>query len=167
MLAAGLAGCSKDDGANVPITGISIAETKTVQIGQTVQLTVTVMPENATEKPDFAWSSSDSGVATVDESGNVTAHSTGDAVITVRLRSNEAVQATCTVTGSEEAAEYDPDEVVEFEDSKFQALTLYYDKNNDGKLQAWEAALVTELELSGQSIKSPSGANRTGSYRST
>ena len=45
MLAAGLAGCSKDDGANVPITGISIAETKTVQIGQTVQLTVTVMPE--------------------------------------------------------------------------------------------------------------------------
>ena len=157
MLAAGLAGCSKDDGANVPITGISIAETKTVQIGQTVQLTVTVMPENATEKPDFAWSSSDSGVATVDESGNVTAHSTGDAVITVRLRSNEAVQATCTVTGSEEAAEYDPDEVVEFEDSKFQALTLYYDKNNDGKLQAWEAALVTELELSGQSIKSLRG----------
>lgn len=76
MLAAGLAGCSKDDGTNVPITGISIAETKTVQIGQTVQLTVTVMPENATEKPDFAWSSSDSGVATVDESGNVTAHST-------------------------------------------------------------------------------------------
>ena len=101
MLAAGLAGCSKDDGTNVPITGISIAETKTVQIGQTVQLTVTVMPENATEKPDFAWSSSDSGVATVDESGNVTAHSTGNAVITVRLRSNEAVQETCTVTGSE------------------------------------------------------------------
>ena len=157
MLAAGLAGCSKDDGTNVPITGISIAETKTVQIGQTVQLTVTVMPENATEKPDFAWSSSDSGVATVDESGNVTAHSTGNAVITVRLRSNEAVQATCTVTGSEETAEYDPDEVVEFEDSKFQALTLYYDKNNDGKLQAWEAALVTELELSGQSIKSLRG----------
>ena len=157
MLAAGLAGCSKDDGANVPITGISIAETKTVQIGQTVQLTVTVTPDNATEKPDFAWSSSDSGVATVDESGNVTAHSTGNAVITVRLRSNEAVQATCTVTGSEETAEYDPDEVVEFEDSKFQALTLYYDKNNDGKLQAWEAALVTELELSGQSIKSLRG----------
>ena len=157
MLAAGLAGCSKDDGANVPITGISITETKTVQIGQTVQLTVTVMPENATEKPDFAWSSSDSGVATVDDSGNVTAHSTGDAIITVRLRSNEAVQATCTVTGSEETAEYDPDEVVEFEDSKFQALTLYYDKNNDGKLQAWEAALVTELELSGQSIKSLQG----------
>ena len=149
--------CQKDDGAAVPITGISIAETKTVQIGQTVQLTVTVMPENATEKPDFAWSSSDSGVATVDESGNVTAHGAGDAVITVRLLSNETVQATCTVTGSEEAAEYDPDEVVEFEDSKFQALTLYYDKNNDGKLQAWEAALVTELELSGQSIKSLRG----------
>lgn len=112
MLAAGLAGCSKDDGTNVPITGISIAETKTVQIGQTVQLTVTVMPENATEKPDFAWSSSDSGVATVDESGNVTVHNTGDAVITVRLRSNEAVQATCTVTGSEETAEYDRSKMI-------------------------------------------------------
>ena len=72
VLAASLAGCQKDDGANVPITGISIAETKTVQIGQTVQLTVTVTPDNATEKPDFAWSSSDAEVATVDGSGNVT-----------------------------------------------------------------------------------------------
>ena len=157
VLAASLAGCQKDDGANVPITGISIAETKTVQIGQTVQLTVTVTPDNATEKPDFAWSSSDAEVATVDGSGNVTAHGAGDAVITVRLRSNEAVQATCTVTGSEDATEYDPDEVVEFEDSKFHALALYYDKNNDGKLQAWEAALVAELNISGNMIRSLKG----------
>jgi uncharacterized protein YjdB len=66
----------------VPVTGVSVQPaTSTLFVGSTLQLTATVSPENATTQ-DVVWSSSNSNVATVSETGLITATSPGFAVIT-------------------------------------------------------------------------------------
>ena len=62
---------------------------------ESIQLTVEVLPSNATNK-DVEWSSSDESVATVTESGLITAIATGTAVITVRSKDGNS-EATCTI----------------------------------------------------------------------
>ena len=52
-----------------------------VGVGQKIQYTATVLPDTALDKT-CVWSSSDTSVATVDQSGLVTTHKAGDAVIT-------------------------------------------------------------------------------------
>jgi len=79
----------------VPVTGISLSpSTLTLSSGNTSTLTANVTPPDATYKT-VIWSSSDSGVATVNN-GVVTAVSTGTAVITAFTVEN--VSAICTVT---------------------------------------------------------------------
>ncbi|MDE5849326.1 MAG: Ig-like domain-containing protein [Muribaculaceae bacterium] len=62
--------------------------------GETVELTATVTPTNATN-PTVAWSSSNEKVATVDQTGKVTAVGGGEAVITAKAGDKTA---TCKVT---------------------------------------------------------------------
>ena len=64
--------------------------------GTSEKLTATVLPENATNKK-VTWTSSDSNIATVDESGNVTAVKGGQAVITATVEGT-ILTATCNVT---------------------------------------------------------------------
>lgn len=66
----------------------------TLLMGQTLQLTATVLPEDATDKTEV-WSSSDDDIATVDEEGLVHAISIGEAVITATCGD---VNTTCVVT---------------------------------------------------------------------
>jgi uncharacterized protein YjdB len=67
----------------IPVTSVSIPQgDQELEVGQTVQLTAAVEPENATNK-NVNWSSSDDAVATVDETGLVTAIAEGTARITV------------------------------------------------------------------------------------
>ena len=63
--------------AEVSVTGVTLDKTSdTVTVGDSFTLTATVAPENATNK-NVSWSSSDSTVATVDQSGKVTAVKAG------------------------------------------------------------------------------------------
>ncbi|WP_051353055.1 Ig-like domain-containing protein [Thalassobacillus devorans] len=67
----------------VPVTGVSVMpNTATVYVGNTLQLIAEVSPADATTKA-VIWYSSDESVATVSETGLVTALSPGLAVITV------------------------------------------------------------------------------------
>jgi uncharacterized protein YjdB len=67
----------------VLVTGVTISEgDQELEVGETVQLNAEVEPENATNK-DVTWSTSNENVATVSESGLVTAISEGEATITV------------------------------------------------------------------------------------
>jgi hypothetical protein len=67
----------------VSVTGVSISEgNQELEVGETVQLTAVVEPEDATDK-SVTWSSSNEDVATVDETGLVTAVAEGEAEITV------------------------------------------------------------------------------------
>lgn len=82
----------------VAVTGVSLnKETTTLLVGGGVEtLTATIAPDDATNK-NVIWASSDETVATVDESGKVTAVGVGTANITVTTVDGGKT-ATCAVT---------------------------------------------------------------------
>ena len=81
----------------VSVTGVTLDKaTATLDINQTLTLVATVAPENATNKA-VTWASDNTSVATVDNSGKVTAVAAGTANITVTT-ADGGKTATCTVT---------------------------------------------------------------------
>ncbi len=72
-----------------------------IPLGNTEQLTATVQPTNATHK-ELTWQSSDTSVANVDQSGNITTDvvngKIGNTTITVLSQDDPNKTATCTVT---------------------------------------------------------------------
>ena len=80
------------------ISDIKIApESAILKVEESLQLTTTILPSNATNK-SIIWSSSDETIATVDPSGLVSALSQGSAVITARSTDGSDVSATCEIT---------------------------------------------------------------------
>ncbi|MBC2727213.1 MAG: Ig-like domain-containing protein, partial [Desulfosporosinus sp.] len=81
----------------VKVTGVSLNQSSLrLNVHHTAQLTATVAPTDADNK-GVTWSSSDEDVATVDQTGLVTAVSAGTAEITVTT-SDQGFTATCQVT---------------------------------------------------------------------
>ena len=67
------------------VTGISLdVERALIYEGKTLQLSAFITPEDANQ--DVIWSSSDEGIATVDQNGLVTALKEGTATIYRRLQ---------------------------------------------------------------------------------
>ena len=84
----------------VLVEGITLNMTEqTLSAGETLALTATVLPENASNKT-LAWTSSDESVATVDANGLVTAVKEGTATITVKATDGSEVSASCTINVS-------------------------------------------------------------------
>ena len=81
----------------VLVSSITLSQTSaTLAFGQTLALTATVLPEDATD-PSVVWTSSNEKVATV-SNGTVTAGSTaGTVTITAKSQSTPQVSAICTV----------------------------------------------------------------------
>ena len=78
------------------VTGVSLNKTELpLFTGESEQLTATVKPDNATNKT-VTWESSNTAVATVDESGNVAAVAAGEATITVKT-ADGGHTATCQI----------------------------------------------------------------------
>lgn len=94
---------SDDDGDDdVPVTGVSLDKTSDeLEVGDTLKLTATIEPANATN-PNVSWSSSNVEVATV-ENGTVTAKAAGTADITVKT-ADGGKEAACTVTVKEKTS---------------------------------------------------------------
>lgn len=89
---------------HVPVTGVSVVPDElSLDIGETALLTADVLPEDATDKA-VSWTSGDDGVATVDQTGKVTAISDGTATITVTTEDG-GFEAECIVTVTDPAAE--------------------------------------------------------------
>ncbi len=79
-------------------TSISLNETSAeLTSGNTMQLTATVLPSNASNKT-VTWSTSNSNIATVNSNGLVTAIAPGSAIITARTTDGTNLSATCSVT---------------------------------------------------------------------
>ena len=90
----------------VPVTGVTLSQTAvTLDIDQSITLTATVAPENATNKA-VTWASDKTDIATVDANGKVTAVAAGTANITVTT-ADGGKTATCAVTVNP-AADPDP-----------------------------------------------------------
>ncbi len=84
--------------AKVPVQDIETQEKEiTLKTGETIQLAVTVKPENATNK-EIIFCSGDESIATVDEKGNIVAVGEGTAVITVISADNPSIKKEITVT---------------------------------------------------------------------
>lgn len=85
------------DQVKTGVTGVKLAPTEIIlDVNGTRTLTATVEPANATNQK-VTWSSDNESVATVDNSGNVTAKAAGTATITVTTEDG-AKTATCKVT---------------------------------------------------------------------
>ena len=106
---------SSPDGSNLSVwsstqpvklvTGITLSETAiTLQPDESKRLTATVEPADA-DNPAVTWSSSDDGVAEVNQSGRVTANADGTCVITCSATDGSGVKAECQVTVDAPAVE--------------------------------------------------------------
>ena len=87
------------DGSNpeVAVTSVTLDKTSaSMTVGDTVTLTATVAPDNATNKT-VTWTSSNKAVATVDQNGVVTAVGAGSATISAQAGN---IIATCAVAVS-------------------------------------------------------------------
>ena len=95
-------------GEKVSVTGVSIYPTSiNLDIENTSSLSATVTPFNATEQ-GISWTSSDTDVVTVDQSGKVTAVGAGNATITVKT-TDGGHTATCSVTVKDSGTGPTPD----------------------------------------------------------
>ena len=82
-------------------TSIALSQTTAeLTAGETLQLTATVQPENATDRT-VTWTSSDPAIATVDATGLVTAVAAGTATITATTNDGTGLTATFAVTVSQ------------------------------------------------------------------
>jgi len=80
------------------VTEISLDKTElTLEPGLEEQLTVTVLPQDATN-PTVIWSSTDQEVVTVTRQGLVTAVAVGEASVTATTTDGSELTATCTIT---------------------------------------------------------------------
>ena len=81
----------------IPVESITLNHTTaSMLVGNTLQLEATVLPENATDR-SVTWTSSDSGAASVTQSGLVTALEQGDATITATANGNPNLSAQCVI----------------------------------------------------------------------
>ena len=82
----------------IPVSSVSLNKNAaTLREGKTVQLTATIEPSNATYKT-VSWESDDTDVATVSETGLVTAVAAGSATITCKSTDDATKYATCAIT---------------------------------------------------------------------
>ena len=89
--------CKKEKDKSVAVTEVRLDKTATTLVeGDTEELMATVMPENATDK-GIEWKSDNESVATVSQTGLVTALKDGSATITVITNDGE-FRASCEVT---------------------------------------------------------------------
>lgn len=81
----------------IGVEGLSLDESElTMRVGETKTMLAVVMPANASNK-GITWTSSDTSVAYVSQSGVVTAKKAGKVVITATSKDNTSVRARCTV----------------------------------------------------------------------
>ncbi len=81
----------------VPVTSVQLNKTEiSIKVSEAEILEANVFPSNATNKT-VTWSSNSPDVASVDDSGKITANAVGTAIITVTTADGNKT-ATCTVT---------------------------------------------------------------------
>ena len=86
-------------GTTTPVTALKFSKTSVsinINKAKTLQLSVTVVPDNASNKT-VLWSSSDTSIAKVDTKGLVTVQKEGKAIITATAADGSGVKATCEV----------------------------------------------------------------------
>ncbi|MCM1495532.1 MAG: DUF4214 domain-containing protein [Bacteroides sp.] len=96
----------------IPIQAVNLDRTSiSMRPGETTVLQAFVYPQNTTQSTKITWSSSNSGVASVDSNGKITAKAAGTASITAQTVNGLRVICTVRVSaGGTAAAPYTPTE---------------------------------------------------------
>ena len=120
----------KVESVSMNVTSLDLYE------GDVHTVAVTITPSNASEKA-YTFSSSDSNVATIDDTGKIMAISAGETTISVTTKDGNK-NATCIVVVKES--------LIDFAD-KFvkQVCVSKYDLNGDGELSKKEASQVKAI----------------------
>ena len=128
--------------ATVPVTGVTLDKT-TLELftGNTALLTATVEPSNATNK-NVTWGSSDNTVATVDNTGKVTAVKEGTANITATAEDGRGCSDACNVTVTQSVYSISAD-----------TPALDFGSKMEGYTEAPDAQMVTITNTGNQSVK--------------
>ena len=82
---------------HIPVTSLSLSGNNSGNVGDTIQLTASVLPVNATNK-NVTWNSNNETLATVDDSGLVTLKAEGNVVITATSVSESNVSSSHSIT---------------------------------------------------------------------
>ncbi|NYB72743.1 Ig-like domain-containing protein [Sedimentibacter hydroxybenzoicus DSM 7310] len=94
---------------DIPVSGITINEAdQELEVGEKLQLTIKIEPEDATNQ-DVTWESSDDTIATVSANGLVTAVTEGEATITVTTEDGNKMYSVVIAVVVEEPQ--DPEEL--------------------------------------------------------
>ncbi|MBR4826748.1 MAG: Ig-like domain-containing protein [Bacteroidales bacterium] len=81
---------------DIPVVAVVLSDYEvTLNVGETKQLTATIMPQNATDK-NLVWTSGNASVASISSNGLVTALAKGTTTITVSSANGQ--KSTCKVT---------------------------------------------------------------------
>lgn len=156
------------------ITGLEL-EPAVIKLAQggTAQLTAAVIPADATNQ-DVTWSSSDRGIAAVNDSGLVTGVSAGTADITAAAAENPAVTKTCTVTVTDSqvavadghvavtgiALDYPSLTLVEGKEQRLSALIKPYDATKTDIVWDSDKPAVAAVDSGGLVTAKTTGAAR-------
>ena len=82
----------------IKLSSVTITPSKkTIKVGETIKLDVSVCPCDATRK-SVTWVSENVGIATVSEKGEVTGKGVGDVVITATAKDGGGAKGTCSIT---------------------------------------------------------------------
>ncbi len=118
------------------------------KVGESLTLSATVLPDNATDK-SVIWTSNNEDIATVDDNGNVSTHAVGEATITATATDGSGVSAICHVTVSPvliESLTLSPDNWSGTEGETFQITAAVMPDNATNKTIEWttsDAAVAT------------------------
>ena len=135
---------------NAPLQGIQITgEQSTIKKGQTTQLSVVYNPEDTTDDTTVTWSSDNEDVATVDQTGLVTAVADGTANIKAKVGTLEATYA---ITVQEVKLNgISIKEATTIHRGGTETLEVTYDPENttDDKTVTWESSDPTVANVDG------------------
>lgn len=139
-----LVNCKKEKAEEVAIISITIEPTSfVINAGETKQLSVTALPENATKKEKIlstlVWHSDNEEVASVDENGMVTAKKYGSATISASIPDG-FVTGSCNITVNQD--------ITDKFDHVFAAALEYEDLIEDSdKIMYAEVTKITSFSM--------------------
>lgn len=82
----------------VSLVRIELPETQGVNVGQSITLKITPVPENVTDTYEIVWSSSKPEIVSVSSKGVIRGLKEGTATITAKMKGNSSIKASCKVT---------------------------------------------------------------------
>lgn len=146
-----------------PTSVIVSPANKTIEVGETLQLSAQVLPVGANQ--NVTWSSSDSNIATVDASGLVTAKATGTVKITARAENGLTDYCVLTVVAKQSGGSGNAI-VWDFTQETAQTLTegeTYTFTANDGSTTlTYKAGSGDKIEGTPSYLRENGGTNSAG-----